>query len=206
MTRVIRANPADHATRQARPRCSTRIIRQSQQKDLLATEQIIANAKKQAEQILEQSRTHAISLQEQIAKEATERATKTLVAAKKQVRQLLQRTEDEFIFLSVRIAEKILGRQLELKPGIVNEVVAQCLKMAQTSHQILIRVNPDDLPLVEKELPKLREYDDSLLVLKGDQTISRGGCVLDTEEGQIDGQLESQLKAIAAGLETATDR
>jgi len=100
--------------------------------------------------------------------------------------------KDELVKLAVAIAEKIVRRQLTLTPEAVAEVAADALALARGKRDVTVRVHPEDVDWVARRLPGV--------IIRGDEAVTRGGCVVDTDVGRVDGRLESQLAAIERGL------
>ena len=100
--------------------------------------------------------------------------------------------------LAVRVAEKILGDELREDPQRAANAVAEALKSARQANNITIRVHPDASDGVEQRLDDLRAgaAPGAMFTVKGDESIALGGCVIQTEFGTVDAQLESQLRCL----------
>ena len=72
---------------------------------------------------------------------------------------------------------------------------------------ITVRVNPADLPVIEERGQRLeRAGREQLLDIVPDPLVAAGGCVIESESGAIDAQLETQLRVLERALLTrATD-
>jgi flagellar biosynthesis/type III secretory pathway protein FliH len=160
----------------------------------------LVDARLEAARILEAARLDAAALRtaaeaagfELGQKIALAAVTESEVARAAQAARRLDDAEAELIELAVAIAEKIVRRQLTLTPATVADIAAECLTSARKRRSVTVRVHPDDLELVGARLPGV--------AVRGDESVSRGGCLVDTEIGRIDGRLDSQLAAIARGL------
>lgn len=98
--------------------------------------------------------------------------------------------EDALVRLAVRIAEKILRRQLDLTPDAVRDVARAALAAARARDKLTLHVHPDDADLVAPlGVP---------VVVDGG--VARGGCIVETDLGRFDARLETQLGAIARAL------
>ena len=104
--------------------------------------------------------------------------------------------------LSVAIAEKIVRQELASRPNLAAEMVRNALQLAAGNPQIKLRLHPDDIQLFgrqcEEILGSLSAGGNGTLF--EDPKVSRGGCVVETQHGVIDAQLETQLARIAAEL------
>lgn len=95
-------------------------------------------------------------------------------------------------------AKKIVGREIELSQDTVADIVTNSLKSVSQHKKITIYVNPKDLTIVEVHRNKLKEIFESLetLSLRGRDDIKPGGCIIETEGGIINAQLENQWQAL----------
>lgn len=113
-----------------------------------------------------------------------------------------QQAEAEIIRLVVTVAEKVIGKMVQEQTAAIQAIVRQAIESA-LGDRIVVRLNPEDYRTI---LAANVEYRDILdrtkrLTFKEDETITKGGCVVETEVGTIDAQLETQLKAIRKALE-----
>lgn len=202
--RIIRARPDQPPRRRPAP-AATRVLRSSQVAALTEAERILGDATRRADAIVAEAERAAEGIRQQAVEAGEARAAALLVAAQERARQTVDRASDQLTRLAVAIAEKLLDEALGLQPQRVERIVARCLQQAasQGSRRITLRVHPDALPLVHQRLPWLQGLVDAeMFQVEPDPTISAGGCVIDTELGQVDGRLESQLEAIRRALET----
>jgi type III secretion system HrpE/YscL family protein len=113
--------------------------------------------------------------------------------------RLLAEAEQEILRLSVRIAEKIVGHELDRNQAIV-EIVKTALRQARQSRTVTIRLNPSDLPIMQAARERLGRPDqldvNRFIELVADPQIGGGGCVIETESGTIDARLETQFRIL----------
>ncbi|MBW3539662.1 MAG: hypothetical protein KY476_05275 [Planctomycetes bacterium] len=110
--------------------------------------------------------------------------------------------EQAAVRLGVGIAEKLLRRRLDCDPDLALESLAGTLQLAAGSPRITIRLNPQDLASLGARTADItRTLSPSVDVeLCPDESITRGGSVIETEHGTIDARLETQLDRIAGEL------
>jgi type III secretion protein L len=169
--------------------------------------EIRAVAEREAEAIL--ARAHAESAR--LCEEAT-RAGKDAgrALAEAEFRALLSSavTESERIRraaipsarqLAVRMAEKIVGRAVQLEPQILNDIAERALLAAGArTGTIVVRVHPDELAQLSSDPERLAAHLESGAELRivGDPTVDRSGCIVDTQTGRLDARLRSQLAVL----------
>jgi len=136
------------------------------------------------------------------AGEVAERLENLIRSLTRGKEQACQRCHREMLELSVRIAEKIVHRELRSNPAERLEVVAEGLKKLQESQRILIRTSPADYELLQGLLPGLCERNGitGVVALREDPGIAEGGCVLEGDHGQVDARLEQMLQTVQEAL------
>ena len=96
------------------------------------------------------------------------------------------------------IAKKVIKVISENQKNVVINNVVQALRKLKSRGEVVIRVNLADLELTSAHIGdfmKMVENVKSITVLE-DSSVDRGGCVLETDFGQIDARISSQLSEI----------
>lgn len=105
--------------------------------------------------------------------------------------------------VALKAAQKIVGNQIALSEDTIVDIVSNALKQVAQHKRVTIYVNPKDLEKLESNRNRLRQIFESLEVLslrpRGD--ISQGGCVIETEGGIINAQIENQWRALEHAFE-----
>jgi flagellar assembly protein FliH len=114
----------------------------------------------------------------------------------------LLRWERAAVELSVAIAEKLLRTELSTRPDLTTQMLTEALQLAAGQTQLKVRFHPADLdrlgPQAQEVIKRLTACADPELI--GDPSIASGGCIIDTQHGQIDARLETILERITAEL------
>ena len=167
-----------------------KILREANEK----AENHVADALTEAEAI----RTEAY---ESGREEAVRELLENILAAKEQRTQALNTVERDVLQLSVKIAEKIIGREIETDETVRGEIVMTALRQARQQELMIVRVNAADLPLVEKMRERIDAFGRArYLDFVADQTIKSGGCLIESASGTIDARLETQLRVLEKAL------
>lgn len=177
-----------------------------------AGKQILAEAQAKAEEI----KAEALRFKEEVFSKARDeakadvqaRAAEELARAKIQAGQILAESEKDVLELALKVAAKIIGRDLERDPALVMEIVANCTEAARSSKAMIIKVHPEDGKLMREKKPRFmelvgRQVDISI---RDDAEVDRGGCVIQTEYGTIDGLIRTQLDMLRNVLTPAETR
>ncbi|HEY7259712.1 MAG TPA: FliH/SctL family protein [Gaiellales bacterium] len=141
-----------------------------------------------------------------------EAAVDALIEAVNEVRAreeaFLRAAEHSAVELAITIAEKIVAGSVAARPETVLDVVGGALLRTSARHRLVIEVNPEDLQLVSDSAEGLaaRLGGVQRLDVVAERRVERGGCIVRTEEGEIDGRIGSQLERVAELLAEAGRR
>jgi len=109
-----------------------------------------------------------------------------------------EQTREAVLELSLRLADKIIQRTIELDPSIVADQLTIALRQVTGVTAIQVHICPDDRPLLEEVMPtllrKFAEFEHIELV--EDANIGRGGCIVKHESGSVDVSIETQLRRV----------
>ena len=110
--------------------------------------------------------------------------------------------EQSAVALASAIAGRIVRKQLGEAPEISMEWIREALQMTAGSSQVVVRLNPNDLEALRAQIEQVVGAFRPLASarLEPDESISPGGCRVETEFGSVDQQLETQLDRIAEEL------
>ncbi|WNY60112.1 flagellar assembly protein FliH [Borreliella bissettiae] len=119
----------------------------------------------------------------------------SLIAERKGI---LESSSAQIVSLVMQIAIKVIKRITDSQKDIVLENVNEVLKRVKDKTQITIRVNLDDLDIVRhKKNDFISRFDviENLEIIE-DPNIGKGGCIIETNFGEIDARISSQLDKI----------
>jgi flagellar assembly protein FliH len=131
-----------------------------------------------------------------------ERTQTILQRAQDKRAEILEETEQEIISLVLLIARKVIKVISENQKNVVISNVVQALRKVKGRGNIIVRVNMADLKLTTdhtKDFINLVEGAKSLQILE-DSSIDEGGCVIETDFGEIDARIASQLAELEAKI------
>jgi flagellar biosynthesis/type III secretory pathway protein FliH len=105
-------------------------------------------------------------------------------------------TEGHAIELALRLAEKTIGATIAARPEHVVDVVRGGLRRLLERDRVVVLVNPDDMELVREATGDLKASLGGIgdLEVQAERRVSRGGAIVRTETGEVDGRLETQLE------------
>lgn len=115
---------------------------------------------------------------------------------------ILSEAENMIVRLALSVARTILRREAQIDQGLVKSIARASLKLIEDKKRVSIKVHPSNWDaLKEFEADILNStHGVKELDIKEDIYVSPGGCVIETDSGIIDAQLNTQVDEIAANL------
>ena len=109
------------------------------------------------------------------------------------------RLADMVLELALDVARQVVAGELAARPERILDVVNLALKqMAETSREARLLLNPDDAALVRPHLDQV--LDKNRLRIVEDVRIVRGGCLIETSQGDLDGTLPARWRQVVQVL------
>lgn len=104
----------------------------------------------------------------------------------------------DMLRMVMAISEQVILRKLEVEPEIVLSLIENALQASVQSDSYNIRVSPQDLELVKQQKPLFLASISGLknIVINADASITPGGCRVESELGDVDATIETQLNEI----------
>lgn len=109
---------------------------------------------------------------------------------------VLRETEEDMLKLVFRIARKVIHQEISTDRLILAKIVSAAVNSSSERDEIVLRLNPEDHRLVNahKNLYLNGLSEDRQLDIKSDDSVSPGGCIVETIMGEIDARSETQLE------------
>ncbi|PIE04663.1 MAG: flagellar assembly protein FliH [Spirochaetales bacterium] len=169
-------------------------------------ERIIQDAENRREQVFAEARAEAVNegreegWQEgrEEAQRLIDRLHKILDASIEKRQEIIDEAETQLIDLVLLISRKVVKVISENQKNVVINNIVQALRKLKSRGDVAIRVNLADLDLTTehvKDFMRMAENVKSITVLE-DSSVDKGGAVIETDFGQIDARVSSQLREI----------
>ena len=110
-----------------------------------------------------------------------------------------EKVENDVVGLALAIARKILHRESQIDPLLLTGIVRVALENVSHETRVLLRVNPQEIRFWRdyfSQTPEIHPVPELL----GDASLTPGQCVLETDVGNTQISLETQLKEIEQGF------
>jgi len=110
-------------------------------------------------------------------------------------KEVLTNSTDDMLRLVLAIAEQVIHCEIQSNPNIILSTLEAALQAAINADSYHVKVHPDDLALVRERKAQFMASISGLknITMEGDATVSRGGCRVESELGQVDASIEGQL-------------
>ena len=119
---------------------------------------------------------------------------------------LVERHQEELLSLALGIARKVVQRELAENPEHWLGMIREAVRHALDREKIRIRVGSVLHRFLLEQLPALRAMleDVKEMELVEDATLAENGCILESQFGDLDLGVDSQIGAIRAALTQAS--
>lgn len=166
---------------------------------------ILEEAEAFAAEIRREAMEETAALREQAYREGMEKSLaefeRNLLEALEIRERVWRETERDLLRLAIRLAEKIIGREIQTDRKTVTDIVAAALQNARQQEKLTVRVNPSDFSLIEEEREKFLPSGRARFIdFVADPRVASGGCLIESEVGTIDARLETQLRVLERAL------
>lgn len=176
----------------------TKIIPAEEFSALMNASEIIDNVKEDAKKYQLEVSSESEIIKERAQKEGYEAGFQEWVEKIAQLETEIQEVRQEVsklvIPVALKAAKKIVGREIELSRDVIVDIVLSNLKAVAQHKKITIYINRKDQEALEAHRPRLKQIFESLEILsiRERSDIEPGGCIIETEGGIINAQLENQ--------------
>lgn len=112
--------------------------------------------------------------------------------------EIIEESEAQLVGLVLSISRKIVKVLTENQKNVVINNVLQALRKLKNKSDVAIRVNLEDLKVTSdhiKEIVGKIERVGNVSVME-DSSVDPGGCIIETDFGEIDARISSQFKEI----------
>jgi flagellar assembly protein FliH len=103
------------------------------------------------------------------------------------------------------LAKKIVGKEIENR-NIINENVREAINKVVGANQVKLKLHPADLEeLTEASKNLIHSSSFTKIKIETDDRIERGGCFIETEIGNVDARITTQLNELRKKLEDSVE-
>jgi flagellar assembly protein FliH len=109
---------------------------------------------------------------------------------------LYAQVERQVVKLAIEVAKKIVHREVQVDRDIIQTLVHVTLAHVAEKTPAIIHVNPADYTYLSERQSELSQAEARNISLVSDKSIERGGCLVETDYGDIDARLEEKFHEV----------
>lgn len=121
--------------------------------------------------------------------------------------EILNEAQGDIIKMALTVAERILHKEIMTDPRSVVSVVKNAIGKVSFKKQFVVHVNPLDIDVLQQSSAEIAALLDSVdsLKFRPNPKIEPGGCVIQTESGSVDAQVDRQFAELKDQVLAAVD-
>ena len=108
------------------------------------------------------------------------------------------------VYLNVQSALKIVCNEISVNRDTVVNVVKGAVKKVEDNEKVKVKLSRKDFEFIKNEKPaiidKITNIENAGFIM--DESVCDGGCIIETESGDIDSRIEKQFQAIEEVFES----
>lgn len=136
---------------------------------------------------------------QQHAMQVSAQMAQVVTAFQQQVQALEERMADAVTDTAVRLARQVVRAELAQRPEHVGQVAREAIgAVMMSARHLRLRLNPQDLELVQLGAGDALRAREVLLL--ADPALTRGGCTVESDLGQVDAAIEHRWARTIAVL------
>ncbi len=185
-----------------------KVVPASEYTEMKEASDILKTVKMEALEYKREAAVDAEKVKEQAFQEGFQEGLRSLnqhlLVLDRELKAIREDVHKKILPLALKAARKIIGEELKLHPERIVDIVMTALKPVTQHRKIVIYANRSDFDALEKEKPKLKKMFEHLesFSLQERSDIEPGGCMIETEAGIINAQLENQWRALESAFES----
>jgi flagellar assembly protein FliH len=109
---------------------------------------------------------------------------------------LYAQVEREVVKLSLAVAKKIVHREIQVDREIIQTLVHVALSHVSEKSPVTICLNPEDYGYLLERRAEVSQLEGREIFLQADKSIERGGCLIQTNCGDIDARIEERFREV----------
>ncbi len=111
---------------------------------------------------------------------------------------LYSQVEREIVKLAVEVAKKIVHREIQADPEVIQTLVKVALGRVSERSAVTVRVNPGDYNFLLDKHRGWAQEEGAMheVTLVADKSVERGGCLVQTDCGDVDARIEEEFREV----------
>jgi flagellar biosynthesis/type III secretory pathway protein FliH len=171
----------------------------------------IARAREEAEAIVSTARLERDKLitesRQQGYAEGLDKWNNALLEAWEARNRYLAANEAVIVQLSMAVARKVVGETANIDSTAVLQSAREAIRSARGEQKLRLRVRPEDESIVLQQMIEVKRSNSAIgeIQVVPDESITLGGCIVESPLGTIDAQFSTQLQSLEHAMMRDTD-
>jgi len=121
-----------------------------------------------------------------------------LTSTAEQLSGLYRSSEEAIVKFAFGIAERVIRKEVSIDRTMVLGQINDGLRRVLGVESVKVHVHPSDLQLVRDQKTVMKASGDSIreMIVEGDESLEPGDCIIESDMGNIDARISTQLKQI----------
>jgi flagellar assembly protein FliH len=111
---------------------------------------------------------------------------------------IVRETESQMVQLALALARRVVHREVSLDPMLVAAMAHVALERIGQSTPATIKLHPEDFAIVAAH--RGEAWESAHVRVMPEPSVARGGCVVESEFGVVDGSLDAQFEELTRAL------
>jgi flagellar biosynthesis/type III secretory pathway protein FliH len=184
----------------------------------IEAESVLINAQQEADRMLQQARGKISALEEEAyargfqqgekdAREALRKDREDFLASTRNILNELEKikdniyrdTEADLIDLAIKMAEKMVCRQLDILPDTSIDMIKEACNQVRDCKEVILYVPARQFENIVAKQGEINDllYKTEHFSIRSDPDMKHGGCRIETEQCDIDARLETMAEQMS---------
>jgi flagellar assembly protein FliH len=134
-------------------------------------------------------------------KQGMEDASKKAVRFIQESTSIADRLAEEAAKLALAISSSVVREHICVSPETVKKIALGAIQESVVGDSVVLTVNPEDKTILESALGDIRRIAGTAgISIETSPTLSRGGCIVKTDFGEVDASIETMLECVKERL------
>jgi flagellar assembly protein FliH len=110
-----------------------------------------------------------------------------------------EEVEQQLVLLALAVGRQLARRELKADPGQVTALIREAVgRLPAAAREVRVHLHPEDAAAISERLAAAG--GERAWTVVEDPTLTRGGCLVRSENSQIDSRVESRVNAIVSAM------
>jgi flagellar assembly protein FliH len=110
-----------------------------------------------------------------------------------------EEVEQQLVLLALAVGKQLARRELKADPGQITALIREAVgRLPAAARDVRVHLHPEDATAIAERLAPAGS--ERAWTVVEDPTLTRGGCLVRSENSQIDARVESRVNAIVSGM------